>query len=196
MKFKYGTVLTGGIATGKSTTAKIFKRYGVEIIDADEIGHQILDLYAEEVNELFEEELINKNIIDRGKLGKIIFSNEDERKKLNKFLHPKIKQEIILQSLSLENKEKIFLVDIPLFFETNNYSEFNKVIVVYSTPERQLKQLMERNGFSKEEALKRIASQLPIDEKKERASYIINNIKDIKYLEEECKRVFDEISKI
>ena len=194
MKFKYGVVLTGGIATGKSTTADIFRSYGVEIIDADKIGHETLEVYSEEINNLFDEDILIDGEIDRPTLGKIIFSNNKEREKLNEFIHPKIKQEIILRALSLENKERSFLVDIPLFFETNNYNEFDKVIVVYTTPEKQLEQLVSRNGFSKEEALKRINSQMNIDEKKLKGTEVIYNIRNLEYLKSECLRVFNKIS--
>ena len=194
MKFKYGVVLTGGIATGKSTTADIFRSYGVEIIDADKIGHETLEVYSEEINDLFDEDILIDGEIDRPTLGKIIFSNNNEREKLNEFIHPKIKQEIILRTLSLENKERLFLVDIPLFFETNNYNEFDKVIVVYTTPEKQLEQLVSRNGFSKEEALKRINSQMNINEKKLKGTETIYNIENIEHLKSECLRVFNNIT--
>jgi len=193
MKFKYGVVLTGGIATGKSTVSNIFQSYGVEIIDADKIGHYILDLYAKEINNLFEMNVIENNKINRKKLGEIIFSNISEREKLNNFIHPKIKKEIINQAIELEKKKSLYLLDIPLYYETNNYNEFNRVIVVYTTQEKQLSQLMNRNGFSKEEATKRINSQLNIEEKKNKGTYVIENIKDLDNLNKECQVIFNEI---
>ena len=121
MAFKYAVVLTGGIATGKSTVAKIFQDYGFDIIDADKIAHNMLDLQHEEIAKLFGSEYVENQKVLRKKLGSLIFGDNKEKLRLEALLHPLIFSEIETQSLLLDEKNKPYLVDIPLFFETNRY---------------------------------------------------------------------------
>ena len=192
MAFDYAVVLTGGIATGKSTVAKIFKEFGFEIIDADKIAHKTLDKNQAKIIELFGEEYVLNDKVDRKALGRLIFSNKEEKLKLENLLHPLIFSEIEAQSKKLDRKKEPYLVDIPLFFESSRYP-IEKSIVVYVPKALQLQRLMNRDGTTKEEALQRINAQLPIDEKKQRATYLIDNQKDLKALQQECVRVKDRI---
>ena len=192
MAFDYAIVLTGGIATGKSTVAKIFKAFGFEIIDADKIAHETLDKNQAKIIELFGEEYVLNEKVDRKALGRLIFTNKEEKLKLENLLHPLIFSEIEAQSKKLDRKKEPYLVDIPLFFESSRYP-IEKSIVVYVPNALQLQRLMNRDGTTKEEALQRIHAQLPIDEKKQRATYLIDNQKDLKALQQECVRVKDRI---
>jgi len=169
MNFKYAIALTGGIATGKSSVAKIFREYGLEIIDADKIAHQTLDKNSKEIAKLFGEKYIIENRVNRKELGKLIFSNRDKKRELEEFIHPLIYQEILNQSDKLDRLKRKYIIDIPLFFETKRYP-IRDVIVVYTPKELQLKRLIKRDNISKDEALKRINSQ--IDKKKN--GYILN----------------------
>lgn len=191
--FKYAVVLTGSIATGKSTTSKIFSNFGYDIIDADFIAHQVLEREKEGLIKIFGKEALKNNKVNRKYIGIVIFSNKEKKKELEEFIHPIIYKEIEKQSIEKDKLKKTYLIDIPLFYENNNYN-IDRVIVVYSTKERQLNQLMTRNGYSHGEALTRINSQISIDIKKEKATYVINNIKDLSFLEEEVKRVIKEIA--
>lgn len=192
MAFRYAVVLTGGIATGKSTVAQIFKEYGFEIIDADQIAHEMLDLHAEKIVELFGNEYVDNGVVQRKKLGSLIFGNLNEKKRLEALLHPLIYHEIEKQSIGLDKLKKPYLVDIPLFFETNRYP-IHKSIVVYVPKALQLERLMKRDESNQESALQRIEAQLPIEEKKQKASYLIDNQSDLKALQLECDKVKDKI---
>ena len=192
MAFKYAVVLTGGIATGKSTVAKIFQDYGFEIIDADKIAHNMLDLQHEEIAKLFGSEYVENKKVLRKKLGSLIFGDNKEKSRLEALLHPLIFSEIENQSLLLDEKKEAYLVDIPLFFETNRYP-IEKSIVVYVPKELQLERLMQRDNSLKEEAKERISSQVDIEEKKHKATYLIDNQGDMKALQLLCDRVKESI---
>jgi dephospho-CoA kinase len=188
MAFKYAVVLTGGIATGKSTVAKIFKAYGFEIIDADKIAHKMLDLHHEDIAELFGSDYVENGKVLRKKLGTLIFGNNEEKLRLEALLHPLIFLEIEEQSMRLDLVKKPYLVDIPLFFESNRY-DIENVIVVYVPQKIQLKRLMHRDNSRKEDAQSRIDAQMDIEEKKHKATYVINNEGNLKNLKNLCDKV-------
>ena len=174
-------ILTGSIATGKSTVASLLKLYGYTIISADEVAHKKLNEYSKEIKEIF-------GTSDRKELGKIVFNDETKRKQLEKFLHPKIKEEILNESNNLEEYNVPYFLDIPLYFETGNYKEFKNVVVVYTPKEIQIQRLVNRNNISLEEAKKLVNLQIDIDEKKEKATYVIDNSKDLKHLQKEVDK--------
>jgi dephospho-CoA kinase len=192
MSFKYAIALTGSIATGKSSVATIFKSYGFNIIDADMVAHKVLDDNYIKISDIFGKEYVLDNRVDRKRLGTLIFSNKDAKKRLENLLHPLIFKEIERLSIERDRLQKVYIIDIPLFFETNRYP-ISRVIVVYTPKEIQLQRLIDRDKLSKEEALKRINSQIDIEEKKIRATYLIDNSKDLKFLQQECDRVKREI---
>jgi len=191
--FKNGVVLTGGIATGKSTTAALMKLLGFRVIDADKIAHEVLESCQNDIKACFGEEFIKNGKVDRKSLGKLVFSNKEKRLLLESIVHPKIKEAIINEAIKQERFNKPYLIDIPLFFEREGVYDFNKVLVVYAPKEIQLQRLIKREGFSKEEALQRIEAQLPIELKKQKADFLIDNSKDLKHLQNECIRVKEEI---
>jgi dephospho-CoA kinase len=160
---------------------------GMRVIDADSISHEILEANSLWVKENFGEEFIVNTKVDRASLGKLIFSDPDAKKKLENFLHPLIRAEIEARATKQDSFKFPYLIDIPLFFESKAY-DIKESVVVYTPSELQLERFMKRNGFSKEESLKRIASQMPIDEKKERATWVIDNSKDLKHLQAEVEK--------
>jgi len=192
MAFDYAVALTGSIATGKSSVASIFRDYGVVIIDADRIAHEVINREYLQISKLFGEEYVNKERVDRKLLGSLIFSNKEAKSKLEALLHPLIYQEILKRSNIEERLKKPYIIDIPLFFESNRYP-IEKVIVVYTPKEIQLKRLMERDNSSKKEALLRINSQIDIEIKKEKATYLIDNSQDFNLLQQECDRIRSKI---
>jgi dephospho-CoA kinase len=193
MLFEYAIALTGGIATGKSTVASLLTLNGMRVIDADSISHNILDLSCDWVEKNFGKEfVINHKKVDRTKLGKIIFSDMDAKKKLENFLHPKIHVEIEKQSLKQDTFKFPYLIDIPLFFENNNYN-IKKSVVVYTPKDTQLNRFIKRDAYSKEESIKRISSQMSIEDKKLKATWIIDNSKDLKHLQNEVENFVKKI---
>ncbi|CAA6815927.1 MAG: Dephospho-CoA kinase (EC [uncultured Sulfurovum sp.] len=192
MAFEYAVVLTGGIATGKSTVAKIFKEYGFEIIDADKIAHEMLDLHHKKIEELFGSKYVENKKVIRKQLGSLIFGDEKEKKRLEALLHPLIFSEIEHRATREDKFKNPYLIDIPLFFETNRYP-IKESIVIYVPKVLQLERLIKRDNSSKEEAQARIDAQMDIEEKKQRATYLIDNQGDMKILQQVCAKVKDKI---
>jgi dephospho-CoA kinase len=192
MAFQYAIALTGGIATGKSTVASLLSLNGLRIIDADKISHQILDDNKEWVEENFGSEFVNSKKVIREKLGTLIFSDDNAKKILEDFLHPKIRDEIKIQSEKQDTFKFPYLIDIPLFFENGAY-DIEDAVVVYTPKEIQLERFMKRNKYNEEESLKRMASQMPIDEKRDKATWIIDNSKNLKHLQNECEVFVEKI---
>jgi dephospho-CoA kinase len=193
--FKNAIVLTGGIATGKSTVANLFKLHGFLCIDADAITHKLLDIHSDEITNLFTEQYVIDGKVQRKELGKLIFSDENEKKKLEDFIHPLIKEEIIKESELFEANNKPYLIDIPLFFEKRNY-DIKRSVVVYTPKEIQIQRLASRDKSSIEDARLRIENQMDIEEKKKLGNYIIDNSKDLGSLVAEVERVKNELLQI
>jgi len=186
--FKYAIALTGGIATGKSTVTSLFMLHGFLTIDADKIAHKLLNIHSSSIAKLFGDEYVEEGKVLRKKLGFLIFNNSQEKEKLEKFIHPLIKDAIIDEAKVFESQKKPYLIDIPLFFERQNYN-ISKSIVVYTSKETQIERLMKRDNSTKEDALSRINNQMDIEEKKSLANYVIDNTKDLKSLQDEVERV-------
>ena len=172
--YRYAVALTGGIATGKSSVAGIFKEWGYEIIDADKIAHNVLDKQSDKIADMFGQEYVSEDRVDRKKLGALVFSDEARREELESLLHPLIRDEIEAKASELDKKKKTYLVDVPLFYETKRYN-IEDVIVVYVPREIQLERLINRDSLSLPEADARINAQMDIEQKKEKATYLIDN---------------------
>ncbi len=194
MAYEYAIALTGSIATGKSTVASLLMLNGMRIIDADTISHEILDNSASWVKKTYGSEYLSLGKVDRAKLGTFVFSNREAKRTLEEFLHPKIRTEILKRSEKQDKLKFPYLIDIPLFFENNSY-DIEESVVVFTPADVQLERFMKRNGYSKEESLNRIATQLPIQEKRERATWVIDNSKDLKHLQQECENFVAIIKK-
>ena len=190
--FKYAIALTGGIATGKSTVSNLFMLHGFLTIDADKITHRLLDANHWAIADMFGNRYVKNSKVIRKKLGNLIFNDNIEKKKLEDFLHPLIKDEIIKEASLFEEKKKPYLIDIPLFFENKNYN-IKKSIVVYTPKELQIQRLIARDNCDDFEAIGKINSQMDIEDKKNLATFIIDNSKDLKNLQNEVERVKKEL---
>lgn len=190
--FKNAIVLTGGIATGKSTVCNILKLHGFLIIDADKIAHKLLDENSQQIEQLFGKQYVEDGKVLRKELGKIIFSNEKNKLKLEALLHPLIKDEIKKEAKIVEEQNKTYIIDIPLFFEKMNYP-ISKSIVIYTPKELQIKRLQSRDNISEEEAILKISNQMDIEEKKSLATFVIDNSKDLKHLQKEIEEFLEKI---
>ncbi|MEK5456116.1 dephospho-CoA kinase [Bacillus sp. FSL R5-0586] len=189
--------LTGGIASGKSTVSQMIKEKGIRVVDADIIAkeavskgapalHQIVQTFGEEV-------LLPNGELNRQQLGAIIFSDEEKRKKLNAIVHPEVRKEMLKQrDEGVSNQETFVVLDIPLLFESKLEELVDRIIVVYTTPELQLSRLMNRNDLSEEEALNRIHSQQPLEEKCQKADRVIENTKDLAFMRKQLENILNE----
>lgn len=194
---KYGIAITGGIGTGKSSVSTILRLYGYTIIDADKVAHQVLNNNTSSVVELFSESILDKdNQIDRKKLGKIVFGDYTQKKKLEDLLHPKIRNEILSRANELESYSQYYFLDIPLFFEVGGKKTYDvaEVLLIYAPKELQLKRIIARDGISQEDAIKRIEAQMDIEEKKLQSENVIKNTKGLKELQEEIEKFLQKLS--
>jgi len=192
MAFKYAIALTGGIATGKSTVASLLALHGLRVIDADAIAHKLLDENSGWVAETFGGQYVKNGRVVRSELGKVIFSDAGAKAKLEAFLHPLIRRAIEEESERQDRFKFPYLIDIPLYFETQAYP-IGDSVVVYTPKEIQLQRFMKRSGYEEAEALRRIESQMDIEEKKKRATWVIDNSGDLKHLQEECEAFVETI---
>ncbi len=190
--FKHAIALTGGIATGKSTVCNLLKLHGFLTIDADKIAHKLLDENSAKIATMFGEQYVENGKVLRKELGKIIFSNEENKLKLEALLHPLIKEEIIKESKIFEEQKKPYFIDIPLFFEKMHYP-IPKSLVIYTPKELQIQRLMQRDGINEEEAKLKISNQMDIDKKRDLADLVIDNSTNLKNLQKEVERIIKEI---
>lgn len=171
--------ITGNIASGKSEVEKILMEKSFQVLDADTVAHDLLrdEAAKKMILEAFADfNILEDGEISRSRLGKIIFTDAISRKKLEKILHPLIKDEIE-KFLNKKEKqgEKIAFVSIPLLFETHFENLFDKIILVYANDEIRLKRLMQRSDLTKEQAQNRINIQMNQDKKKALSDFIIYN---------------------
>ena len=190
--FANAIALTGGIATGKSTVCNLLRLHGFLTIDADKIAHKLLDKHSVEIANMFGSKFVKDGKVLRTELGKIIFSDEEQKKKLEAFIHPLIKEEIIKEAVIFEKANKPYLIDIPLFFETMNY-DIDKSVVVYTPSDLQCDRLMKRDKITEDEARLKMSNQMDIEKKKDLADFCIDNSSTLKNLQEEIERVIGEI---
>ena len=188
--------LTGGIASGKSLVAELFRRLGAAVIDADSIAREVVEPgtagWQSVVAEFGQDILAPDSTIDRAKLGRIIFSDRERRNTLNAILHPLIINTVRerVAALGRQYPEALVVTDIPLLIECGLQHEFDAVIVVWSPVELQRKRLMERDGLSAAEAQQRIDAQMALNEKQAHATYVIKNDGSEKQTEEQVKKIF------
>ncbi|QPC47193.1 dephospho-CoA kinase [Mangrovibacillus cuniculi] len=172
--------ITGGIASGKSTASNYLEDQGYPVVDADKIAKEIVEPNKPtltQIAEHFGQGMLHEDgSLNREKLGSIVFQNEEARLTLNSIMHPAIRREMLFQADEyLKEGNQIVFLDIPLLFESKLTSIVDQTLLIYVPKEIQLERLMRRNGYSQEEALSRIASQMPINEKKKLANVTIDN---------------------
>lgn len=190
--------LTGGIASGKTTVARMIRQIGIPIICADRLAHQVVKPGCkayQDIVKTFGRSILNKNAtINRAKLGMIIFDNEKKRQRLNAIVHPEVMNVMKDQMTKLEKRgTKSVVLDIPLLYEEGLDTMCNEVIMVYA-PVRQLKQrLIIRDKLDETQVNKRLKAQMSIEEKKKRAEHLVNNSGDLTKTQEQVERLLRQI---
>jgi dephospho-CoA kinase len=172
--------VTGGIATGKSTVDALLAAHGAAVIDADVLAREVVlpgEPALAEVAQRFGGEMLQADgTLDRARLGTLVFADADARRDLERITHPRITglmQERIARALA--GPAPLVAVDIPLLFENARESLFEGVLLVYAPRDVQVRRMRERNGLDADAALQRLAAQIPIDDKRDRATWIIDN---------------------
>jgi dephospho-CoA kinase len=197
--------LSGGIGTGKSTVAGILTRLGAVIIDADAIVHELqapgTPMLAE-IASAFGAELIRPDgSLDRARLGELVFRDPEARLRLGKIVHPGVGAEM-LRRLDAAREARVGLVvlDIPLLFEgrkagTGNAAQlgFDATVLVYAAEPQQIERQLARDGYGRDEALRRVRSQLPIEEKRALADFVIDNSGSLAETERQVRELYDRL---
>jgi dephospho-CoA kinase len=166
--------LTGGIATGKSTVASMLRDRDVPVLNADTLGHELLEpgqAAYDEVVAVFDEDILDANgKVNRAKLGGVIFADAQKRARLNQILHPRILDIVQKWFAALDEPDgpEFAVVEAALIFEAKYNRNLDKLMVCWCRPEQQMERLTLR-GLSLEEARQRIAAQLPLDQKRKLA---------------------------
>lgn len=188
--------LTGGIGTGKSTVVNMLKEKGIPVVDTDLISREVIEY--PEIIEKIKLEISNEvfdfnNKLDRKKMSEIVFENQEKLKKLNEIMHPEILKKMWDEVEELKKNHKIIVVDVPLLFEINMEKEVDKILLIYASKEIQLKRIMERDGRTREEAVKIISSQMPLYKKREKSDYIIQNNDSLENLEKKLEKILEKL---
>jgi len=191
--------LTGSIGVGKSFVAGVFSELGCHVLDADDTARAVVapgSAALRDVVAAFGSEFLGTDgTLDRSKLGSLVFADEDKRKLLNSILHPYIiaEQDKHLREWETEDPSGIAVIDAALMIESGGYKRFDKLIVVHCRPEVQLERLISRNNLSRAEAEKRIAAQMPQEQKKKFADYLIDTSAGFEAARKRTEVVFEEL---
>ncbi|GAA3626858.1 dephospho-CoA kinase [Lactobacillus hamsteri] len=190
--------LTGGIATGKSTADEFFEKKKIPVIDADKIAHGIYDIGKpawKKIRDEFGEEYLNSDqTVNRKKLGQLVFTNKSKLMLLNEITHPLILEEIQAQINIYKIKAaSLIIVDMPVLFESGAQKYCDQTLVITIPQNVQIERLMARNSLTKQEAIDRIHSQMPLSEKEAKATYVVSNIGTKKDLENKLEKLLLEI---
>lgn len=190
--------LTGGIATGKSQSSKVFKKLGCYIIDADKLSKNLTVKDGKCLKDIigtFGTEVLNDDgSLNRKKLGAIVFNDKQAKIELERIIHPHIIRKTN-EIIAKKYKSTDIIVDAPLLFEVGLDRICDKVVVIYAQYHLQIKRFMKRDNISKAEAEKRIALQMPIEDKMKLADITIDNSSTIAELNKNIKAVYKELKK-
>jgi len=190
--------LTGGIASGKSTVSRLFKRVGFRVIDADIVYKELSKpgnlLYNKIIREFSSAIVGSDYAIDWKKLSAIVFADEAKRLRLNEITHPEVKRAIDEQLKKCAVSQEPFVVlEIPLLFETGYQSVCDMTVVVTLDQPTQIRRLMDRDHLDKEMAIQKITAQMPLEKKIKMANFVIDNSSDLMKTE---KQFYDILQKI
>lgn len=191
--------LTGGIATGKSTVAAMFRALGCEVIDADQLAREVVEPGEPALEEIVAEFgpgiLQADGRLDRGALGALVFGDPVRRRRLEAITHPRIRQRLAqrLAALAAAGFRGVVIFDAPLLVETGAAAMMDRLVVVVADEATQLARLMARDGLSREQARERLRSQLPLAEKVRHAHYVIDNSGDLAVTAARVREVYQAL---
>lgn len=192
--------LTGSIATGKSSVCSIFKGLEIPVIDADLLARDVVrpgeEGWLSIVQAFGDGILLPDGNVDREKLGRIIFADKTARDELNNCIHPLIINKLLsdVEKLKKSMDGSLIIADIPLLIECGMQKYFDKIILVNSDRETQIRRLIKRNNLTIEDAEKRVNSQMPIEEKRKFADFIIDNCGSFEDLEVKARDLFFKLA--
>ena len=195
MKGKMVLGLTGGVASGKSTVLNEFLRSGVAVIDCDKIAREVVRKGTSglaRIRNVFGQGVLYKDgTLDRPALARAVFSHPGKRKALEAIIHPRVKKEVWKRVKAI--RRGVVVVDVPLLFEVKWQGDFDKVLVVWVPKKSQMSRLMDRDGYSKTEAMARIRAQMPLFQKRKKAHFIIDNSGSKGLVRAQVKKFLDNL---
>jgi dephospho-CoA kinase len=194
--------LTGGIASGKSTVARMLRELGAEVVDADALAREVVAPGSPALREIVAafgpEFLLPTGELDRKKLAEVVFSDPRRRQQLNAIVHPRVRDRMREQVEHIRRRrpDAVVVLDIPLLFDVPLPEvEGLPAIVVYASPQTQLRRLQQRDGLEEEEARRRLRAQRPLQEKLAYARWVVDNDGDLQHTAEQVRAVWGALSR-
>ncbi|MGH7209711.1 MAG: dephospho-CoA kinase [Nitrospiraceae bacterium] len=194
--------LTGGLATGKSSVARLFQDCGAIVIDADLLAREAVQpgrpAWRDILRAFGKKVLQPDRTLDRRTLGQIVFSNRAKLKKLNAIVHPRVarEQNRLTREISRKEPDAVIVYDAPVLIEAGAHKRMDKIIVVAADQATQIKRLCNRSHFSRTEALRRVRSQLPLAQKVKLADYVIDGTLSFEQTKNEVQRIYAELQRL
>ena len=191
--------LTGGLASGKSFVGHTLADLGCRLIQADELGHEVLlpggEAYDEVIQEFGNEILDEGGLINRRKLGDLVFGRSELLEKLSKIVHPHVgaRQKRLIDAIVQEDPKAIIVVEAAILVETGSYRKCDRLIVAVCSDEQQMERAMKRGAYTREEVQARLSSQLPLEEKLKVADYVIDTSGTKEHTIEQVRAVYDSL---
>ncbi len=194
--------LTGGLASGKSFVGKALADLGSHLLKADELGHQVLEPSGPAYPQVVE--AFGKNILDedgriaRRKLASLVFSDSERLALLNSIVHPAVIQmeEEWMRHILTQDPHGIAVVEAAILIETGSYKRFHKLVLAVCTTEQQIERAMRRDGLTREEVLDRLQRQMPLEEKRKLADYVIDTSGEKEMTLEQVRRLYGELRRL
>ncbi len=197
---RYCYALTGSIATGKSTVARFLAGRGARVIDTDLIAREVVEPgqpALDEIRREFGDAVINGNgTLNREAMRRIIIHDESKKLLLNSITHPKIQGRVLdlIQEYNSASDTRPIIIDVPLLFEVGWDRFFPRIILAYAPRDVQVERLMERDSLDRETAMKNVEAQIDIEEKKDRATHVIDNSGTMEETRGRVEELFSVIS--
>jgi dephospho-CoA kinase len=194
--------LTGGVACGKSSVARLFQDCGAILIDADVLARMVVERgkpALKDIARVFGKKTFQPDgTLNRPVLGKIVFGSSAKLKKLNAIVHPRVAREQTKLTRSIETQEPqtVVIYDAPVLIEAGAHKRMDKIIVVSADEKTQVKRLHNRNHLSRAEALRRIKIQMPLAKKITLADYVIDGTLSYEQTKHEVERIYEELKKL
>ncbi len=193
--------LTGGLATGKSTVAKLFKECGAKVVDADLLARQVVEpgkpAWRDIVRAFGKEILRSDRTLDRAAVAKLVFRDPPKLKRLNAIVHPRVarEQSQLTRAILRRRPNTVIIYDAPVLIEAKAHKRMDGLIVVTANRETQIARLRRRNHLGRSEALRRIQSQMPLSAKAKLAGYVIDGTRPLSELRRRVRQIYQELKK-
>lgn len=193
--------LTGGLASGKTFVADVLAELGCRVIHADRLGHEVIEpdgeAYADVVREFGQEIVGTDGRIDRRRLGNLVFPDPQRLEVLNSLVHPHVfrRQQQFFERIAREDPRVIAVVEAAIMIESGSYKRYDRLVVAVCPVEAQIERYRRRENATEQEARDRLARQMPLEDKRKYADYVIDTSGTTLETGEQARRVYQELRK-